>query len=61
MKEVTGFLDISAIKDETSEKVARTAFQKHFVPHSLPRLVIMDYGSNFKVVVTSLCKIFYIT
>ena len=48
MKEVAGFFDRSAIKEKTSNMMARTAFHQLFVPNGLPRLMIVDDRSAFK-------------
>ena len=45
---MTGFAAIAFLSEVNSETVARLAFSHFFVPHGLPKLVMIDAGSEFK-------------
>jgi hypothetical protein len=45
---LTGFAAIAFLSEVNSETVARLAFSQFFVPHGLPKLVMIDAGSEFK-------------
>ena len=49
-----GFVDGTATKGKTSDMIYRISFIHFFIPNNLPRLMIVDYWSTFKVVVTAL-------
>ena len=55
------FVDRDNIKYETSETITRVVLDHIFVPNVILRLVIVEGGSAFKVVVNTLCKLICVT
>ena len=55
------FVDRDNIKYETPETITRVVLDHIFVPNVILRLVIVEGGSTFKVVVNTLCKLICVT
>jgi hypothetical protein len=53
---LTGFANIAFYSEVSSEMVARLAFSHFFVPNGLPKLVIVDGGSEIKGVLIAMCE-----
>ncbi len=53
---LTGFANLAFFSQVTSETVARLAFSHFFVPNGLPKLVIVDGGSDMKGVLIAMCE-----
>ena len=54
---MTGFASVAVIKDTSSETVARTVFASFFVPNGLPKLILLDAGSENKGMLIDMCRI----
>ena len=52
---LTGFASIAFIPQIDSDTMARLTFSHFFVPNGLPKLVVIDSGSEFKGAVISMC------
>ncbi len=52
---MTGFASTAILQSATSEAVARTCFSTFFVPNGLPKLVLIDAGSENKGELISMC------
>jgi hypothetical protein len=52
----TGFASTAFISDITSDLVTRLAFAHFFVPNGLPKLIIIDEGSEFKGFLVLVCE-----
>ena len=53
---MTGFASAAILKTQTSEAIARACFATFFVPNGLPKLVLLDQGSENKGQLLSMCK-----
>ncbi len=53
---LTGFANLAFSSQVTSEMIARLAFSHFFVPNGLPKLVIVDGGSEMKGVLIAMCE-----
>jgi hypothetical protein len=53
---LTGFASLAFIPQINSETMARLAFSHFFVPNGLPKLVIIDGGSEFKGALIAMCE-----
>ena len=56
MDTMTGFASVTTLQDATSETVARAAFASFFVPNGLPKLILLDAGSENKGMLIDMCK-----
>ena len=54
---MTAFAAGAPLVSTTSEEAAKTAFQHFFVTRGLPRLIIIDRGSEFAGYLISMCKL----
>jgi hypothetical protein len=52
---LTGFANVAFVPHINSDTMARLAFSHCFVPNGLPKLVIIDGGSEFKGVMLAMC------
>ena len=52
---LTGFAGADILRTATSEEVAMRCFSAFFIPNGLPRLVIIDAGSENKGLLISMC------
>ena len=52
---LTGFASLAFVPQLNSDMMARLAFSHFFVPNGLPKLVIIDGGSEFKGVLIAMC------
>ena len=52
---LTGFASLAFVPQIDSDTMASLAFSLSFVPNSLPKLVIIDNGSEFKGVMIAMC------
>ena len=52
---LTGFASLAFVPQLNSDMMARLAFSHFFVPNGLPKLVIIDGGSEFKGVLITMC------
>jgi hypothetical protein len=53
---LTGFATIAFCSQVSSEMIASLAFAHFFVPNGLPKLVIVDGGSDMKGVLIAICE-----
>jgi hypothetical protein len=53
---LTGFANLAFSSQVTSEMIARLAFSHFFIPNGLPKLVLVDGGSEFKGVLIGMCE-----
>ena len=53
---LTGFANLAFSSKVSLEMIARLAFSHFFVPDGLPKLVIIDGGSEMKGVLIAMCK-----
>jgi ribosomal protein L21E len=53
---MTGFASAAILQEATSEAVARACFATFFVPNGLPKLVLIDAGSENKGELISMCQ-----
>ena len=53
---LTGFANLAFSSQVSSEMIARLAFSHFFVPNGLPKLVIVDGGSEMKGVLIAMCE-----
>jgi hypothetical protein len=53
---MTGFASMAFVQEITSDLIARLAFSHCFVPNGLPKLIIIDDGSEFKGVLRQACE-----
>jgi hypothetical protein len=56
MCNMTGFASLAFLTELTSDIVARLAFSHIFVPNGLPKLILIDDGSEFKGLLTQMCE-----
>ena len=52
---MTGFASTVAVQDISSDSMARNTFAHFFVPNGLPKLVLLDLGSENKGLVITMC------
>ena len=52
---MTGFASVTVIEQVTSEVVARQCFAAFFVPNGLPKLILVDAGSENKGALIDMC------
>jgi hypothetical protein len=52
----TGFASTAFVNQIDSDQITRLAFSHFFVPNGLPKLVIVDEGSEFKGVLVTVCE-----
>jgi hypothetical protein len=52
---LTGFATLASVPQLKSDVMARLAFSHFFAPNGLPKLVIIDGGSEFKGVLITMC------
>lgn len=57
MDTMTGFASVAVLRDAKAETVARTAFASFFVPNGLPKLILVDAGSENKGMLLDMCRI----
>jgi hypothetical protein len=53
---LTGFVSLAFVPQINSVTMARLAFSHFFVPNGLPKLVIIDGGSEFKGALVAMCE-----
>jgi hypothetical protein len=53
---MTGFASLAFLSELTSDLIARLAFSHIFVPNGLPKLILIDDGSEFKGLLTQMCE-----
>jgi hypothetical protein len=53
---MTGFASAAILQSATSDNVARACFATFFVPNGLPKLVLIDAGSENKGELVSMCR-----
>lgn len=53
----TGFASAAILQSMQSESVARTCFASFFVPNGLPKLILIDSGSENKGALIGMCQI----
>ena len=52
---LTSFASLAFVSQIDSDAMARLAFSHFFVPNGLPKMVIIDGGSDFKGVLIAMC------
>jgi hypothetical protein len=52
---MTGFVSVTFLSGMTSEEVARKSFEAFFIPNGLPKLVLVDAGSENKGQLVAMC------
>ena len=52
---MTGFASVLAVQNISSDNMARNTFAHFFVPNGLPKLVLLDAGSENKGTVSAMC------
>jgi hypothetical protein len=53
---MTGFASLAFLSAVNSEATARMSFSHFFIPNGLPKLVLIDDGSEFKGVMVQMCE-----
>jgi hypothetical protein len=53
---LTGFASLAFVPQIYSDTMARLAFSHFFIPNGLPKLVIIDGGSEFKGALIAMCE-----